>query len=66
MTEARAAFLVFAGSTLFMAVAVLGLKAVNANDAAISLGVIVPLVFGSYASSLVVMHYGSSGRHRRH
>jgi hypothetical protein len=65
MTEARAILLIFAGSIFFMSVAVLGLRAASANDAAQSLGVIIPLILGSYGSSRVVMHYGSSGQRRR-
>jgi hypothetical protein len=62
MTRIRALALVVIGVLLLETAAILGLVAVNANEAALSLGLIVPLALASYVSSCVVMHYSASGR----
>jgi hypothetical protein len=65
MTETKALLLSFGAFVLLMAVMIIGLRALNANEATLSLGFLVPLILGSYTSSRVVMHYSSSERHHR-
>ncbi len=65
MTKFRALTLIFVGMLLVAAAAILGLSAAHANGSAVSLGVMVPMIVGSYLCSRVVMHYGASGPRRR-
>jgi hypothetical protein len=65
VSETKALLLSFAAFALLMAVAIFGLRALDANEATLSLGFLVPLILGSYTSSRVVMHYSSSDHHHR-
>jgi hypothetical protein len=65
MSEFQALLLVFLSTLLVEGLAIMGLKSIHANHAALSLGVIVPLIVGSHISSRVVMRYGGS-RRRQH
>jgi hypothetical protein len=65
MTEVKAILVVFGVSMLLLSSTLLGLMAVGANEGVLALDFIVLLAATSYAISVVVMHYGASGRRRR-
>jgi fructose-specific phosphotransferase system IIC component len=57
VTEGQAIALTIVGAILVAAVAMLGLHAIDANGAAVSLGAIVPAIVASYLMARIVMHY---------
>jgi hypothetical protein len=65
MTRTTALIVILLAGLLLEAVAVLGMAALGVRGPLLSLGAIVPLALASFSSSLVVMHYGESGRRRR-
>ncbi len=65
MTERVALWLVFISVATIMSVAILGLDAAGANDAALTLAFVIPLALGAYGVSWVVMHFSSSDHDRR-
>jgi hypothetical protein len=65
VTKTKALLLIFLGSLLSTAVAILSLAALGVRGVGLSLGAIVPLALAADGVARVVMYYGESGR-RRH
>jgi len=64
MSERNAILLVFAAAVLFEIGIIVGLAALHANESAIGLGGVLPVIAGGYAVSRVVMHYSDSESRR--
>jgi tetrahydromethanopterin S-methyltransferase subunit E len=65
VSERVAFILVFVAIFVLMALAYLAIAVMHASENVLVLAYLVSLVGGAYASSSVVMHYGSSEHRRR-
>jgi hypothetical protein len=65
MNETRALVLTTVVCLTVMAGSLLVLMSMGVTGEVLSLAFLLPLIAGSYVTSLIVMHYGESTRHRR-
>jgi hypothetical protein len=64
MTERQAILLTIGSMLVASTAAMLGLHAVGANGAAVSLGAIVPMIVASYLMARIVTYYSDKGPRR--